>query len=364
MIELAQHIEVLLLENDCVIVPGLGGFVAHYAPAMRVAEENTFLPPTRTIGFNPQLKMNDGLLVQSYMAVYGTDFSDATKIVDKTVKELLSLLHEDGKADLPNVGELRYSIHDTYDFVPYNNKITTPHLYGLDCFEMQELTVLRKPYDNKAVPFTPAVRKEKKRAYRIGINPSYLTNAAAMIAIVALFFFFSTPIENTEVVEANYARLLPGDFFEQIEKQSLAITPIVVRQQPGAKKARASQANLSQTANKKTVAPVAVKEVKVRQQPVAVPASRPETETAPTVSAPQPANMPYHIIVASVGTEKDANAMAQQLVAKGYAGAKAIIGDGKMRVSIQSCATEKEAYRALNQIRLDETYQSAWVLKK
>lgn len=112
------------------------------------------------------------------------------------------------------------------------------------------------------------------------------------------------------------------------------------------------------------MAPVAVREVKVRQQPVAVSASRPETETAPTVSAPQPANMPYHIIVASVGTEKDANAMEQQLVAKGYAGAKAIIGDGKMRVSIQSCATEKEAYRALNQIRLDETYQSAWVLKK
>ena len=26
MIELAQHIETLLLENDCVIVPGFGGF--------------------------------------------------------------------------------------------------------------------------------------------------------------------------------------------------------------------------------------------------------------------------------------------------------------------------------------------------
>src|SRR5699024_11270585 len=86
MIELAQHIEVLLLENDCVIVPGLGGFVAHYTPAMRVAEENVFLPPTRIIGFNPQLKMNDGLLVQSYMAVYDTDFSDATRIVEKEVR--------------------------------------------------------------------------------------------------------------------------------------------------------------------------------------------------------------------------------------------------------------------------------------
>ena len=40
MIELAQHIETLLLENDCVIVPGFGGFVAHYSPATRVKEEN------------------------------------------------------------------------------------------------------------------------------------------------------------------------------------------------------------------------------------------------------------------------------------------------------------------------------------
>ncbi len=42
MIELAQHIETLLLENDCVIVPGFGGFVAHYSPATRVKEENIF----------------------------------------------------------------------------------------------------------------------------------------------------------------------------------------------------------------------------------------------------------------------------------------------------------------------------------
>ena len=62
MIELAQHIETLLLENDCVIVPGFGGFVAHYSPATRVKEENIFLPPTRIIGFNPQLKLNDGVL--------------------------------------------------------------------------------------------------------------------------------------------------------------------------------------------------------------------------------------------------------------------------------------------------------------
>ena len=198
---------------------GWAGFVAHYTPAMRVAEENTFLPPTRIIGFNPQLKMNDGLLVQSYMAVYDTDFSDATRIVGKSVKELLALLHENGKADLPNIGELRYNIHDSYDFTPYDDKLTTPYLYGLGSFEMQELAELKKPYMEKTIRYSvPVVPEDKKRRFEIKFNRSYLSNAVAMIAVVALFFFLSTPIENTEVVEGNYAQLLPNELFEMIRK--------------------------------------------------------------------------------------------------------------------------------------------------
>ena len=194
MIELAQHIEALLLENDCVIVPGLGGFVAHYAPATRVEEENIFLPPTRIIGFNPQLKMNDGLLVQSYMSVYGTNFSDATKIVEREVDELIAALHEEGKVDLPNVGEVRYTIHNTFDFAPYDNKITTPYLYGLDAFEMRELSAIEKPQAEKIIPAPAAIGKEK-RSYAIKFNRAYLTNVAAVAVVIFLSFFFSTPIE-------------------------------------------------------------------------------------------------------------------------------------------------------------------------
>ena len=241
MIELAQHIEALLLENDCVIVPGLGGFVAHYASATRVKEENIFLPPTRIIGFNPQLKMNDGLLVQSYMSVYGTNFSDATKMVERKVDELIATLHEDGKVDLPNVGEVRYTIHNTFDFAPYDNKITTPYLYGLDAFEMQELSALEKPStENVAAYSVPAAIKKEKRTFSIKFNRAYLTDAAAVVAAIVLSFFFSTPIENTEVVEENYAKLLPDELFEKIEKQSLAITPIIVKQNTPTRKSSGS----------------------------------------------------------------------------------------------------------------------------
>ena len=384
MIELAQHIEVLLLENDCVIVPGLGGFVAHYTPAMRVAEENVFLPPTRIIGFNPQLKMNDGLLVQSYMAVYDTDFSYATRIVEKEVAHIFTALHEEGKVDLPNIGELRYSIHGIYDFVPYDHKITTPYLYVLDSFEMQKLAELKKPYMEKTIRYSvPVVPEDKKRRFEIKFNRSYLSNAVAMIAVVALFFFLSTPIENTEVVEGNYAQLLPNELFEMIEKESLAINPIVVSRKADTPKASA-QKNTGQKAKKKVV-PVAVREVKVgqanaqnapvvsqpKQQAAEVSSSTSVTTkseiqktTAGTVAPSLVSAQKYHVIIASVGTEKDAEAMAKQLIEKGYPHAKAIVGDGKMRVSIESCGTETKAYQALNRVRQNETYKNAWVLKK
>ena len=378
MIELAQHIEALLLENDCVIVPGLGGFVAHYAPATRVEEENIFLPPTRIIGFNPQLKMNDGLLVQSYMSVYGTNFSDATKIVEREVDELIAALHEEGKVDLPNVGEVRYTIYDTFDFAPYDNKITTPYLYGLDAFELQELSALEKPQAEKdTFSLVPATTPKEKRTFAVRFNRAYLTNAAALAAVIILSFFFSTPIENTEVIEENYATLLPDELFEKIEKQSLAITPIVLKQNTPARKT----ANKQTGTQKKVVAPVADREVKVAKEPtvstetkakeqashsVATTTDAPKQNVQPAAAKPVVAapKRPYHIIIASVGTEKDAEAMAAQLVAKGFSGAKAIVGDGKMRVSIESCGTEVEAYQALARIRENETYKNAWVLKK
>ena len=74
MIELSRHIESLMLNHDCVIVPGLGGFITQYMHARYIAEEGLFLPPYRSVGFNQQLTFNDGLLVQSYMQAYDTSY--------------------------------------------------------------------------------------------------------------------------------------------------------------------------------------------------------------------------------------------------------------------------------------------------
>ena len=90
---LAKHIESLLLEHNCVIVPGLGGFVAGYVAARMVEGEDLFLPPHRRVGFNPLLSLNDGLLVQSYMLAYDVSFPEATAMIEETVAALKSELH-------------------------------------------------------------------------------------------------------------------------------------------------------------------------------------------------------------------------------------------------------------------------------
>jgi hypothetical protein len=243
---------------------------------------------------------------------------------------------------------------------------------------------LEKPStENVAAYSVPAAIKKEKRTFPIKFNRAYLTNAAAVVAAIVLSFFFSTPIENTEVVEGNYAQLLPNELFEMIEKESLAINPIVVSRKADTPKASA-QKNTGQKAKKKVV-PVAVREVKVgqanaqnapvvsqpKQQAAEVSSSTSVTTkseiqktTAGTVAPSLVSAQKYHVIIASVGTEKDAEAMAKQLIEKGYPHAKAIVGDGKMRVSIESCGTETEAYQALNRVRQNETYKNAWVLKK
>ncbi len=364
MIELAQHIETLLLENDCVIVPGFGGFVAHYSPATRIKEENIFLPPTRTIGFNPQLKLNDGVLVQSYMSAYDTSFADASRIVEKEVNEFIVLLHEEGKAHLDNIGEIHYNVYGNYEFIPYDSKITTPSLYGLDFFEMQELSVLQQ----KEKVWVPTHLEKEKKTFEISINRAYLRNAAAMIAAIVLFFAFSTPVENTDVQKNNYAQLLPSELFEQIEKQSVAVTPVYVKSEamqqakkPSATASTKTSSTKKHTAdNGKTSKLIAVREVKVTKQGT----SATTAATAPAVKSQKSVNHPFHIIVAGGINLKDAEAIATQLKSKGFANAKALNIDGKVRVSISSFDNRNEATKQLLELRKNETYKNAWLLAK
>ena len=64
--------------------------MTHHVEARYDEAERLFLPPLRTIGFNPRLKMNDSLLVQSYIEVYDISYPEALRRIEDEIDERLA----------------------------------------------------------------------------------------------------------------------------------------------------------------------------------------------------------------------------------------------------------------------------------
>ena len=129
MIELERHIEILLLDNDCVIVPDFGGFMAHHVSGRYDSRDHVFLPPLRTIGYNPQLRINDSLLAQSYIEAYDISYPEAVQCISNDVSELKQRIADDGAYTLNGIGTIRLNDDGRYEFEPCEAGVLTPELY-------------------------------------------------------------------------------------------------------------------------------------------------------------------------------------------------------------------------------------------
>ena len=184
MIHLSRHIEALLLNNDCVIVPGFGGFVTQYVPARFVTEENLYLPPYRTVGFNSMLTLNDGLLVESYMKAHSCNYAVALRRIEMDVEDLKRELENKGEVLLPGVGELLKGDGGLLNFHPVDGGVATPKLYALDSCYIQP--AVKMPKKTKTI-------ETSEHDYILRFNRN-MVNAAAAAVIGVLFYFIWAPV--------------------------------------------------------------------------------------------------------------------------------------------------------------------------
>lgn len=373
MIELSKHIEVLLLENDCVIVPGLGGFIAHYRSSVYKEDTQEYCPPVRTIGFNPQLVMNDGLLVQSYMQAYDTDFPDATRRIEKTVAYLKEELYKKGQFPLGSVGMLYYNMNGGYGFEPCTGGYFTPSLYGLQRFSLATL-----PEEHVLVssvePLSTSLQEVSVPSQRTVLKPlrHWLQTAVAVAAAILLFFVLSVPVENTYMDDANYASLGSTTLFDAIRSQSVTtqVADASVQQEVVRKLPLKNHVN--------TLKPVTVKTEKVgkapetpakveKEKPVAAPkaapvavTTTPKKESKPMVQ-PERKQTAYYIIIASLTTRADAQRELKKFQTEGCANAVILESQGKYRIAFDQYRTQADAYGKVQELRKQDVFKNAWV---
>lgn len=151
MTELERHIVALLLDNDCVIVPGFGGFMTHHIAAIYNENNNVFIPPSRTIGFNQRLTMNDSLLAQSYVNTYEISYPEALKQIEQDVEYLKQQIEADGYWAICGIGKIIVVDNGTYDFVPEASGIISPDIYGFEPFEINTLELSEEEKSDQVV---------------------------------------------------------------------------------------------------------------------------------------------------------------------------------------------------------------------
>lgn len=370
--ELERHIEILLLSNDCVIVPDFGGFMAHHVDARYDGRDNMFLPPLRTVGFNPQLKMNDSLLAQSYVEAYDISYPEAIDRLANEVAEIRQRLENEGKYEINNIGTIYLNEDGNYTFEPCEAGILTPNYYGLGGFDMlplsaqeNEPTVSFEKTNSANIAENIEINQEEKQAEPVValqnvtansvfdvnddnekpsaefilIKKSWLRNlAAACIAIIA-FFAISTPlrtpnVQTSKIDTGMLTRIMPKELVTQNTHQTELASKAensekVLKLNPETNK------DANNEANEKKIDQAELKSAK-----------------------------PYYgIVLASRVTKRNAANYVETLQAKGFKAAKVVITATNVKVVYGSYETENQAYKALHNLRNNDVFADGWITK-
>ena len=328
------------------ILPGLGGFIAHHVDAHYDEDDRLFLPPYRTLGFNPQLTLNDSLLVQSYVEAYDLSYPDALRQVETEVAELKDILHTRGEYEMNGVGILRVNIEGNYEFEPCEAGILSPEEYGLSDLSFKRLKDTMPLNETSAVAANLPVEEEKVNEVQtpalldftdneedehraVVIKMSWVRNAVAIAAAVACFFLLATPVANSNLGTKTMSQLQGNIIYKLMPKDS-NMTP-------------------AQPVNE-------VKEVKdtVAEDTKSNNVSEKVEEQKKDI---------YCVVLASQVKRSNAEEFVEQLKMRGFTDARINIDNGTLRVVCGSYDNQAEAYSHLNKIATDIEFADAWVYK-
>jgi nucleoid DNA-binding protein len=125
-----SHINALLFDNECVIVPGFGGFLQQKKSAHYDRVRNKLYPPGVGLSFNRKLQQNDGLLIHFVADQEKLNYEDAQKHVQEFVANLNSKVAQNESFRLHGLG-LFFIKEQRIAFEPDRSLNFSKESYGL-----------------------------------------------------------------------------------------------------------------------------------------------------------------------------------------------------------------------------------------
>lgn len=351
MIGLERHIEILLLHNDCVIVPGLGGFVAHHVSASFDADDGMFLPPLRTLGFNPQLRMNDSMLAQSYVEAYDISYPAALSRIEREVEVLQKQLAERGRYELNDIGILKKNDEGNIEFTPCEAGILTPDFYGLSCFDFPELSKnhnscndIKSKEKRENIVYISSSADSGHRT--LNIRLSALRNIAVAAAIITFSLIITSPASHND------------DWLQSGKVESSMLYEMLAGS--NRQKANTQSANTHNTkSTAKPQSPASTKQNSTNKQA----AAQKKVQATPKAATKRDTPPYWCIVLCSHVKVANARLFGLQLEKEGIKNSIIEEKNGKAKVIYGNYPTAAAAYSALNKMRSNIRFKQGWVLK-
>lgn len=206
MNNLFSHIEYLLLSHDCVIVPGLGAFIAIVNHASIDYGKGIIAPPSRSVMFNQAISSDDGLLANSYVRKYNLSFEEARQIIIRETNLLRTTLFSNKEVQAGNLGMLSMGEEDNLVFTPassINEFNSSLGFETLDLFGSRQTNHADAPKasdDNHPASTEESVASQSTY-YHLRIRKTLPKVAASLLFIVAFAIavtLYPIPSDNRE----------------------------------------------------------------------------------------------------------------------------------------------------------------------
>ena len=206
-----QYISELLFTNDCVIVPGLGGFVANTRSAFLNPAQHTFSPPTKKIAFNASLRVNDGLLAHYVSRSGKVSYQEAINAVQQYVDDIFRLLAIGEKIEIQNIGFISLDIEQHIQFEPDASTNFLMDSFGLT-------TVHSPAIKREAIVTSPLKKIVKGESHHTEVAPKKrqvwrLLELVPAAAVLAILIFNPNVIQK---LNTNLGSVIPFDFSSSV----------------------------------------------------------------------------------------------------------------------------------------------------
>ena len=314
-------------------MPGVGAFLAHRVPACYNATEKVFMPPHRALAFNPQVTVDDALLLSEYMGDGTMSYEEANECLHSDIDALRLKLADSGILYFGDLGTFNMDIDGKISFTPNENSIDDPYNYGFEPLAIAPLKELKK----------------KDIVIKRSNISKYISAVAAAIVAIFVLIPIGSSIYNDDA-QLSVAGFAP------VEKsvRPVAVTPVSDAVCEIAPVEETVTAHIFTTSE----ASPAVEEAQIvePQAPVTTVADATAQEVKEEVKE---ISRQYSIIVASTPNPDKAQLAITELSRKMQADYQVVQGDRRFRIAIESYETEADANAALE--RIQATFSDAWV---